>query len=387
MNCVGVHIFRVAIGAMLLSLLACDAEQQHVVDEPFVPREPEKIEFAEIEVTYHGDDIGEELSDGWLIKLRTDMEIDDAGNPIGEGAVMQLLLNAPYDVEQSANVEYIVGSYAVQTNSGDFSPMSFVPGYMTTIDLPGGRIEVADGSFFATLDEGSTTMNYDLLDEGSLQITIGDESAVSIEGVVVGNSFLKRYFSWSGSFDIKSEVEQGVPNSTISQDIELNDFTQAQLQDRGDIFYLKDESYRSFLLFLADDGIDMVSWRPQGSGKVLRLELLVPWSSDKSEGIPAGEYTMLHRNDDTSIDRDQIVPYRLVPGLPNRFSYPYIAGSWYIEMEDGEWVDYARLIGGELVVERGDDGSHGLRFDLVDCSKSGYEVAGSMSVEESISVY
>ena len=372
---------------MLVSFSACDKEQQQVAGEPFVPREPQRIEFSAIEVTYHGDDIGEALSDGWLIRLRTDMEIDDAGNPIGEGAVMQLLLNAPYDAEQSADVEYITGSYTVQTNSGDFSPMSFVPGYMTTIDLPGGRVEVADGSFFATLDEGSTVMNYDLLDEGSLHITINDEGVVTIDGVVAGSKFLKRYFSWSGNFEITSEVEEGVPNSTIDQDVELNDFTQAQLQDRGDIFYLKDESYRSFLLFMADDGIDLATGRPQGSGRVLRLELLVPWSTDKADGIPAGVYTMLQRNEDTSIDRDQVVPYRLVPGLPDLFSYPYIAGSWYIDMEGGEWRDYARLVGGELRVERGDDGSHVLQFELTECSNSGYKVAGSMSVAESIAVY
>ena len=387
MNRIGVYWLRVAIVGMLVSFSACDKEQQQVVGEPFVPREPQRIEFSEIEVTYHGDDIGEALSDGWLIRLRTDMEIDDAGNPIGEGAVMQLLLNAPYDAEQSADVEYVTGSYTVQTNSGDFSPMSFVPGYMTTIDLPGGRVEVADGSFFATLDEGSTVMNYDLLDEGSLHITINDEGVVTIDGVVAGSKFLKRYFSWSGNFDITSEVEEGVPNSTIDQDVELNDFTQAQLQDRGDIFYLKDESYRSFLLFMADDGIDLATGRPQGSGRVLRLELLVPWSTDKADGIPAGVYTMLQRNEDTSIDRDQLVPYRLVPGLPDLFSYPYISGSWYIDMEGGEWRDYARLVGGELRVERGDDGSHVLQFELTECSNSGYKVAGSMSIAESIAVY
>ena len=44
---------------------------------------PDTVLFTNAEFIYNGDDIGEARSDGWIIKLYTDMEIDDTGAPVG----------------------------------------------------------------------------------------------------------------------------------------------------------------------------------------------------------------------------------------------------------------------------------------------------------------
>ena len=88
-------------------------------------------------------------SDGWIVKLYTDMEIDEAGAPVGPGVVTQLLLNAEYDQSQSGSAEFLSGRYTEMFNSGNFSPGTFVSGYMTTINLPGQQLELADATFYA----------------------------------------------------------------------------------------------------------------------------------------------------------------------------------------------------------------------------------------------
>lgn len=349
--------------------------------EAFVEKPSIVVTFAEAEVAYIGDKAGEGLSDGWVINLRTDMERDDDGNLVGEGALLQISLNALYEEQQMPVLRNLVGSYRSQSNSGDFAPGTFIFGRMTVVDTPQGRVEQPDDTYYASLAEGATDMDIDLIDDGRVDIALNADGSLSISGTLIGKQCRKRQFEWSGEVDVEVFEEQSPSNSLLTSDVELNSLVKAQLQDKGDSFYTKDESYRNFLIFLAAEDISFEWGKPVGSGDVLRLELLVPWQTTVEEGVPAGVYTMLVRNADTSIDRTDIVPFRAVSGLPDRFHSPYWTGSWYINYVEGVWGEsYARIDSGTITVERGADGSHRFICDLQDCSSPSYTVSADVTI-------
>ncbi len=95
-------------------------------------KESSTIYFTNAEVTYNGDDIDSRISDGWVIKLYTDMDIDEFGNLIGPGSAMQLLLNVRYNEAQVADLKKLVGTYKSQSNSGDYGTGTFVWAEMAT---------------------------------------------------------------------------------------------------------------------------------------------------------------------------------------------------------------------------------------------------------------
>ena len=351
-------------------------------EQGFIEAVPDTVTFTNAEFIYNGDDIGEAISDGWLVKLYTDMDIDETGAPVGPGQVVQMLLNAPYNADQTADPEHLTGVYSEMFNSGDFSAGTFVSGYLQYIDLPGERLEMADGTFYADLAEGSTDMDYDLIDEGAVRIASAGDGTYTIEGILVGKKCTKRYFRWSGRIEARDNVPEQIPNSTITQDIIDKEFTQAILQDKGDCFYLGDNSYRCVLLYLTEPTVEKSEYpggRPEGNGAVLRLEMLVPWDVDiMKDGIPAGTYNMTRRNPDTSIDKDKIVPGAAVPGLPNEFAAWKVSGSWYYELENGEWTKtYARIDNGSITVERDENDGHTVTYDLLDCQSDAKRISGS----------
>lgn len=343
---------------------------------------PQRVLFTNASFSYMGDDVGEQTSDGWVVKFYTDMDIDDYGNPIGEGVAMQLLLNVTYNPSQEADTALLEGVYTAQTSSGDFAEDTFVDGYMDFIELPDGRYERADGSFYADIAEGSIDMDVDLLDDGAVQIVKNTDGTFTFEGVMVGKKCRKRYFEWSGEVKPTSHVTPTTPNSTLTENLRLTTLTQMRLQDKGDSFYLGDESYRCFLIFLAEQDVQFEWGKPTGSGKVLRLELLVPFGSSVEEGVPAGRYPFIQRNPDTSIDKGNIVPFVAIAGLPNRFTVPYWSGSWYVEYADGAWGElYGRIDDGEVVVERGEDGSHHISCTLYDCSSEPITITADVQID------
>ncbi len=376
--------FYTLVATLLLSMVACvDAKREgDGGDDAFIEKEATTITLTEAEVYYNGDDIGDATSDGWLVKLYTDMEMDQLGNLVGPGEVVQLLLNVEYESEQRPNLAKLVGEYSAQSNSGDFSSNTFVYGYMDYIDLPDGRHERPDATFYASLAEGSTTMDIDLIDDGKVVIVENADGTLTIKGTLVGKQCRKRNFEWTGNVEPKSQVVERVPNSLLTSDIDLTTLTKAHIQDKGDSFYLGNESYRNLLIFLAEDSISFEWGNPKGSGNVLRLELLVPWETDLAEdGVPAGEYPMLTRNADTSFDKESITPFHSISGLPDRFTAPYWSGAWYIKYADGKWGDiYARIDGGMVVVERGEDGSHRFICDLTDCSSPSFAVKADVVI-------
>jgi hypothetical protein len=209
-------------------------------------------------------------------------------------------------------------------------------------------------------------------------ITGNTDGTYTIEGVLVGNKYTKRYISWSGEAVAQTNVPEVTPNSTLNEDLTGLRFTRGQLQDKGDYFYLRDNSYRCLLLYLVDDEADLQYSRPGGTSRVLRLEFLVPWETDYHEGIPEGIYVMVPRNPDTSMDKDKIVPGGAVAGLPNVFEAWKMAGSWYYEMIDGQWTEtYARIDQGTITVTRGEDGSHTITYDLSDCQSPAKKITGT----------
>lgn len=370
--------------ALLLSLalgISCTEKQTGTTDLGYEEKELESIVFTNAELIYCGDAVGEGISDGFVVKLYTDMEFDIMGNPIGEGHIMQLMLNSPYSESQEASLDNIQGEYFSQSNSGDFTPWTFIYGYMNYIDLPGGRIELPDATFYAYIPEGKTDMDVDLLDDGKLTIVANEDGTLTISGTLVGKQCRKRKFEWRGTAEIRSEVVEEIPNSTLTSDMELTSFTQAHFDDCGDYFYLGDNTYRDILIFLAEEGIVFEWGKPKGTGNVLRIELLVPYDTDIREGIPAGDYPMLVRNIDTSFNKEDITPYHSVPGLPNRFTIPYWSGCWFVEYEDGAWADnYARIDGGVITVERGADGTHRFICELEDCSEPRFKITADATI-------
>lgn len=376
---------RLFYGALMLIsflMVSCAEEHTHIILLGYEEKEAKTIEFTNAQFIYSGDYAGEGLSDSWTIKFYTDMDIDEVGNPIGPGHIMQLALNVKYADDQEASLQNLVGDYLSQSHSGDFSVGTFVYGYLNLLDLPSGRVEIPDGTFYAAIADGSTDMDVDILDDGKLRVVLNDDGSVTVNGTLVGKQCRKRNFVWRGMPEIKSYVKEEVPNTLLHSDVMLNGFTKAHISDRGDCFYLGDGSYRDFLVFLADEDIEFEWGKPIGTGSVIRLDLLVPGDADIYDGIPAGRYPMLVRNIDTSFDKDDIVPYRAVSGLPNRFTSPYWSGCWYVEYVDGEWGDsYARIDGGEVIVERGEDGSHRFICNLEDCSDPRFKVTADVVIE------
>ncbi|MBE6232721.1 MAG: hypothetical protein E7117_10250 [Bacteroidales bacterium] len=351
-------------------------------DYGFTEAIPDTIRFTTAEFIYNGDDIGEAYSDGWVIKFLTEMEIDEAGSPVGPGSVMQLLLNARYDENQNGDAGYLVGKYTEMMNSGNFAPGTFVSGYIQYIDLPGERIEMPDATFYADIAENSTEMEHDLIDEGVVSISEEKDGSYTITGILVGEKFTKRYFTWNGNIEVENNVPEVIPNSTLESDMIDLDFSRCQLQDKGDSFYLMDQSYRCLLIYLMDDTVETTISRPAGNGRVLRLEILVPWETDYTKGIPEGEYAMVRRNADTSIDKDKIIPGSAVSGLPDVFAAWKVSGSWYYELEGGEWTkSYARIDDGTISVVHNADGSQTISYDLLDCQASPKKITGSSTIK------
>ena len=368
--------------------ICCESPVPQPVETPgpqlgFEEAIPDTVTFTNADFIYYGNESVDLDSDWWVIKLYTDMEIDLAGAPIGPGVVTQLCLNVNYNESQTADPAFLKGVYREMMNSGNFAPGTFASGYMVKLELPGQTLELADGTFYASLEKGSIEMDYDLIDEGSVSIQPNGGGTFTVEGVLVGKKYTKRYFTWTGVPEPRNNVPEETPNSTLKYDLVRVSFAQCQLQDKGDCFYLKDETYRCLLLYLAEESVDMSSYRPAGDDAVLRLEFLVPWDVDHKTGvIPEGTYTMLTRNEDTSIDREKIVPGTAIPGLPNVFASWKVSGSWYYDLTEGVWNEtYARIDKGTITISKDNDGAPIVIYDLEDCQGVPRKITGQTSLK------
>lgn len=373
----------VLLFAMAFVVIACDKDDNEIVTPGqntgsggFEELVPERPNYVNANLVYYGGDQYSESSDYWVLNLYTDMKVE-GGYPVGPGQMISLAINSTKNEAQEPSLEYLVANYSVIANSGDFSAGTYIPGEMYTIDLPDGSIEMADGTFFADITAGETDFEPDLLREGNFSISDNDDGTYTVEGVLVGNYYTKRYFSYTGKLEpVDRAGESGepeIPNTNLTKDVELNGLTKSRLIDKGDYFFLGDESYRLFLLYLAGPTVDLSAEWPSGTGALLRLELFVPWESDAADGIPEGTYTMANRTESGGIPKDAIVPFRIVEGLPDNFEYNM--GTWYQELTDGVWTNYGRIADGTVIVEREGD-AHIITINLSDCSSPAHSVSG-----------
>lgn len=204
---------------------------------------------------------------------------------------------------------------------------------------------------------------------------------------MVGTEYMKRYFSYTGKFEPVDRAGGGqgpdVPNTNLTEDVLLEGLTEARLIDKGDYFFTGEGNYRLFLLYIAEPGVDLSQDWPSGTGRLLHLELFVPADADPADGIPAGEYIMANRIDGGYMDKESIVPFRIVEGAADVFEYN--TGTWYQEIKEGVWVNYGRITGGTVTVDRNGD-SHTLTIDLTDCGDPAHMVYGVWETSGPISL-
>ena len=179
------------------------------------------------------------------------------------------------------------------------------------MDLPTGKVEVPGGTFYGDVKAYSTSVDADLLSGGKMTVKRSDGGEYTISGTLVGDLSLKRYFTYTGKLTTidRHESTEETPNSTLTTDLALNEWTQARLQDKGDSYYLQDESCRVVELYLAEDGVGLTDTWPTGDGRVLKVEFFVEWATDVTQGIPAGTYKVVARDEESKgIPREFLKP-------------------------------------------------------------------------------
>lgn len=362
----------------VLALTACsdDDNQDNGGNTITIPdgenNTPEIVNYTQASLVYWGiQDVSDE-SCHFELSLYTDMEINYDGNPIGPGKIMRLSMNAPLFDKGTTEFPLPEGTYKASPANYIFDAWTFNTGYEDQINLPTGVIAVNRGTFYGDVAPYSTEYEADLLNVGKFSIKKNTDGTYSISGWAAGNSSRKRNFTYTGELkttDRHTDVEQ-IPNSTITEDLSLTEFTQARLQDKGNSYYLDEEDrIRVFSLYLAEEGVNLEGTWPKGSGKFLKLEIFVAWETDVNAGIPAGTYTVAEREKESSgIPKELMKPFNIASGYPNKFTYP--DGTWYQKFKDGVIdKEYARIDKGTMKVTRDDDGGHTLTIDFIDSDK------------------
>ena len=248
---------------------------------------PERPDYVNANLIYYGNGGDDELPDEWLLNLYTDMEVV-GGNPIGPGQYLCINFYAPVNQAQEPSLNYLKGQYGMPSSSG-LAESTYIQGEIYNIDTPLGSITMPGGTFYGDIPAGEYEFEPDLIREGSFSITANEDGTWTIDGILVGTQYTKRYFSYTGEFNPVDNSDQGssqdIPNSNLKEDIELDGLTEARLLDKGDFFVTGENNYRLFLLYLAEKGVDISADYPAGTGRLLHLELLVPADADPQDGI------------------------------------------------------------------------------------------------------
>lgn len=371
MNLLGVCLFAVVSACALASCSDNDTENpegEKPGGENGKPT-PETVEFVNSNLVYWGDEDGVG-TDHFVLTLYTDMEVDAAGNPIGPGKIMAFSLNVPPFAPGTTEFPLPESTFDAAPNGYTFNEWTFNLGYMNQMDLPTGKVEVPGGTFYGDVKAYSTSVDADLLSGGKMTVKRSDGGEYTISGTLVGDLSLKRYFTYTGKLTTidRHESTEETPNSTLTTDLALNEWTQARLQDKGDSYYLQDESCRVVELYLAEDGVGLTDTWPTGDGRVLKVEFFVEWATDVTQGIPAGTYKVVARDEESKgIPREFLKPGGIASGYPNVFTYPQ--GTWYEKISNGTMKEYARIDSGTMTVARDGD-KHTLTIDFIDCDKA-----------------
>lgn len=358
-------------------------------DFPFDEPQPDEILFSNAELIYRGDDGGTGVSDLWQLSLWTDMPIDDTGNPVGPGKLIRLSLNAEI-LTEGAEIVLPAGIYYEPENYWSFLPFTFNEGEIQSIPLPTGTVDMPAYTFFGELAAGQTDYEPDLLREGYCQVQLLPDNTYKVSGILVGHRFLKRVFTFTGALEaIDRREEPQTGNSSLTADLEINGLKQARLKDTGNPYYLPADdgsgkpnatSYRAFRLVLAENGIVIDDLDHADSGKVLQMEIFVPYETDVQEGIPAGTYRIVPRIEG-GVDRSDIVPGNIPAGVYDG----EFKGAWYRRFAADSMQDFAAIEGGTLTVVRTESG-HRLEFDFTDGADNPHRIYGSCTLEGAIPV-
>lgn len=342
----------------------------------YVEPVPATITFSSAHLSYYGDDYESDVSDLWTICLQKGKSSANTSEEYN----IYISVNATHEKTGKPDITMLQGTYRMSMYSGDMTAGTFNPGYMENVDTPDGIIQRPTGSYFVKVENGEEVAEADLLREGYCSIVLEDDGSVSIEGIMVGTEFRKRYFEYKGSPEISEYsgwISSGIPNTNLSSDIELKSLSQIRIVDKGDSYCLGNESYRHFEVYLAEKGIDLSSQWPAGTGELMRIEIFVPWETSAEDGIPDGVYKVPENVPVSGgLYKDDIAPYRIIPGYPDKFTGN--TGTWYQKLENGKWIDYARITGGTITVER-TNGKCLILLDLEDCGEPSHSIKGEWS--------
>lgn len=342
---------------------ACDDAATGGTEEP-APAAPQPTVYPNASLVYYGADDEELPSCLFELTLYTDMELDATGNPVGPGQILRVSFNAPLFAPDAEAYPLPEGRYRSASSASDFTPGTLNFGYMNRLDLPTGAVNIPAGSFYGDIPEGATDFDADLLTDGYCEVSRDEEGRYTVTGILVGDRSTKRRFIYTGELLTidRSDPAVTVEDTTLDGDLTLTTLTQAKLEDKGDSFFLQDESYRTFLLHLAEATVDLSQSWPRGDGRLLRLELFVPWTADARDGIPEGTYRVVSRQNG-GIPRELVVPGNMPAGQSGKYTYP--SGCWYQQLSDGLMQGYACIAGGAMIVTRTGDLSR-LEIDLLD---------------------
>ncbi len=329
------------------------------------------LEFTKAEAQYVGDDVYAGVSDHWIVELSNE-----------QGDTLGLELNSKYNPAQTADFSYLYGTYHAPQNNGDFSEGTYCYGDPYSLDAPGKVVTIPLGTYYQYHGEsGETLVDY-------LFMGMANLSQDGIKGTLVGEDFLKRVFTFTGSVRTVPVRYRGYPNTNLTSDVILEDMSLLKIRDLGNYFYVKDEynsdvtTYRYFeILFSSGDvrrDIDLTTAKYvlSGTGQYLKIGLLVNYDATISS-IPEGEYTMAQTNEYGGVPREDIVPFRFQAGVPDVFGKQ--SGSWYVDVRDGEWSRYGRIAGGTIRVSV-ENGSTVLTFNLTDCGEKPKNIKGSIKI-------
>lgn len=278
--------FYVSLFIPILALALCACNDKDPVQEevPEPTTTPQSTVYTNASLVYYGVEFDEMPSSLFELTMYTDMELDESSNPIGPGHILRVSFNAELFSNGATEFPLPAAKYYNASSISDFTPGTFNYGYMNRLDLPTGAVEVPAGSFYGQIAEGETTFDADLLTDGYCEVTVAADGTYTVSGVMVGQFSTKRRFTYTGELKTidRSDHTPEVKDSTLESDLTLTTVTKARLQDRGDAFYLQDESYRLFELYLAESSVDLTSSWPAGDGKLIRLELFVPWTGRRA---------------------------------------------------------------------------------------------------------
>lgn len=319
----------------------------------------ETIVFTRAEAQYIGDDIGSGESDHWIVTLYN-----------SEGGELALELNGAFSSEQKAELSLLYADYTAPRSSSDFSAGTFAIGSADYVNSPDGNVTVPTGTYLKFNKDGSEQVDY--LFVGSLKV-----SSEGISGLLSGDMFRKRHFTFEGGIEIVPVKLYRFPNTTIDSNLEFSasTFTKAEITDvTAEKYSFKADKMRAFQLRVYNGDISMTKvrydWEFSGSGDFLQMVL---FASPDSTEIPEGTYAAASMSPEGFVDSECFAPFYFRPGTPDMFTS--LDGCWYVGVKDGKWSRYARLEGGSVSVSVV-DGKRVLRYDFADCADPAHHISG-----------